>query len=404
MKIIPHEDLSSTDLTIDAVYEGAATGNLSGEVLSKLLPGIGNQGGFRAAGLGKDKKFVVLYTSGEDNDWPDHLALNTGRFEYYGDNRTPGQELHDSTRGGNQILRQAYGLLHATPPDRTKVPPFFIFKKFPSHNNTRKVQFKGLAAPGYKGLSQTDDLVAIWKTSNEQRFQNYRATFTVLDAPVINRTWLNDLADGRSLTVNAPASWTGWVSTGRYTALAAESTTVIRYEVNQVPDTPDKMDILEIVWEHFKGAPHAFEKFAAHLFNMHDERNIIDEITRSSVDGGRDAIGRSLLGLSDDPIYAEFSLEAKCYRPPLKGKKAHAVGVKEVARLISRIRHRQFGVMVTTSVIGRQAYKEVRDDRHPIIFISGKDITDILTKKGFSTSDIVKQKLESEFSLDDIKP
>jgi hypothetical protein len=46
-----------------------------------------------------------------------------------------------------------------------------------------------------------------------------------------------------------------------------------------------------------------------------DQRVIIDEITRASVDGGRDAVGRYLLGLSDDPVYAEFSLEAKCYRP-----------------------------------------------------------------------------------------
>ncbi len=36
------------------------------------------------------------------------------------------------------------------------------------------------------------------------------------------------------------------------------------------------------------------------------------------------------------------------------------VGVADVARLISRLRQRQFGVFVTTSVVARQAYKEVR--------------------------------------------
>jgi hypothetical protein len=36
-------------------------------------------------------------------------------------------------------------------------------------------------------------------------------------------------------------------------------------------------------------------------------------------DVGRDAIGRYLLGLMDDPVYAEFSLEAKCYQPGLDG-------------------------------------------------------------------------------------
>ena len=132
---------------------------------------------------------------------------------------------------------------------------------------------------------------------------------------------------------------------------------------------------------------------------MHDQRVIIDEITRAAVDGGRDAVGRYLLGLSDDPVYAEFSLEAKCYRPPLNGQTANTVGVKEVSRLISRIRHRQFGVLVTTSVIGRQAYEEVREDRHPIIFFSGRDIADILTINGFNTFSLVKTMLENEFAV-----
>jgi len=65
------------------------------------------------------------------------------------------------------------------------------------------------------------------------------------------------------------------------------------------------------------------------------------------------------------------------------------VGVREVARLISRIRHRQFGVLVTTSVIGRQAYEEVRNDRHPIIFIAGRDIAEILIRAGYATVDRV---------------
>ena len=130
---------------------------------------------------------------------------------------------------------------------------------------------------------------------------------------------------------------------------------------------------------------------------MHDQRTLIDEITRAAADGGRDAVGRYLLGISDDPVYAEFSLEAKCYRPPLPGQRRNSVGVKEVSRLISRIRHRQFGVLVTTSVIGRQAYEEVRKDGHPIVFLSGKDIADILTANGFNTPVLVKAMLENEF-------
>ena len=326
VRVVSHEDLSDAGLIIDAVYEGSAGGHLSGEALSRLLPGIGNLGGFRAAGRGHDKRFVVLYTSGEDKDWPDHLDFNTGQFVYHGDNKTPGHELHDTRPGGNRILRRVFDLLHATPPDRNRVPPFFIFMKYPTPKSARSVQFKGLAAPGFNSLPATADLVAVWKTSKGQRFQNYQATFTVLDAPVIDRAWLYDLANGNSLTVNAPETWSDWISTGSYNALTAESTTVFRGYDEQVPDTPVKTTILKTIWQHFKDAPRAFEAFAARLFQMHDQRVIIDEITRAAVDGGRDAVGKYLLGLSDDPVYAEFSLEAKCYRPPLKGHNANCVG------------------------------------------------------------------------------
>ncbi|SDA86086.1 hypothetical protein SAMN03159448_03785 [Sinorhizobium sp. NFACC03] len=71
---------------------------------------------------------------------------------------------------------------------------------------------------------------------------------------------------------------------------------------------------------------------------------VIDEITRGSIDGGRDAVGRYRIGLIDDPVYAAFSLEAKCYRLGNGVDNANTVGVKEVARLISRIRPRGVGV------------------------------------------------------------
>ena len=48
----------------------------------------------------------------------------------------------------------------------------------------------------------------------------------------------------------------------------------------QLPDTPVKAAILKTVWEHFRNTPRAFEAFSARLFQMHDQRTIIDEITR----------------------------------------------------------------------------------------------------------------------------
>lgn len=399
VRTITNNNLSTTDLFVDAVYEGGSAGNTGDDPISKLLHGAGNQGGFRAAGRGIDKKFVVLYTSGEDVDWPDSLDLSTGEFIYYGDNKTPGHDLHETRPGGNRILRRVFDLLHSPDPCRISIPPFFIFKKYPTKNSPRSVQFKGLAVPGNNKLSKTADLVAVWKTTRGQRFQNYRAVFTVLNVPKVNRIWLKDLVDGSPLSDNAPDTWRTWIERGKYLPLISEPTTEIRFFDEQTPANESAARILETVYEHFQDAPIAFEEFAAHLFQMHDDKVVIDEITRGAVDGGRDAVGRYLLGLNRDPVFVEFSLEAKCYKPKIKGHKASTVGVEQVSRLISRIRHRQFGVLVTTSVIARQAYKEVREDRHPIIFISGNDIADILITNGYNSVKLVKNLLINEYPI-----
>jgi hypothetical protein len=103
------------------------------------------------------------------------------------------------------------------------------------------------------------------------------------------------------------------------------------------------------------------------------------DLTRPVRDGGRDAIGKYLIGRGASSVAVEFSMEAKCYNP------SNSVGVKELSRLISRLRHRQFGILVTTSWVHAQAYKEIKDDGHPIIVISGGDIIRILKEKGISS-------------------
>jgi hypothetical protein len=109
--------------------------------------------------------------------------------------------------------------------------------------------------------------------------------FTVLDVPTISRAWLEDIAAGRTSSTNAPQAWTDWVEAGSYRALTSESTTIIRSQEEQLPDTLLKRDLLVAVYDYFKDAPVAFEAFAARIFQMHDQRVIIDEITRASVDG-----------------------------------------------------------------------------------------------------------------------
>jgi hypothetical protein len=82
-----------------------------------------------------------------------------------------------------------------------------------------------LAVPGAVGIPQTEDLVAIWKTKVGQRFQNYRAIFTILGVPNITRLWLNDLRRGARLSENTATSWVKWTNGGAYTPLVAEAVT-----------------------------------------------------------------------------------------------------------------------------------------------------------------------------------
>ena len=117
--------------------------------------------------------------------------------------------------------------------------------------------------------------------------------------------------------------------------------------------------------------------------------NVIQiDVTRPIRDGGRDAIGLFGIGGPKNGIAVEFSLEAKCNAPD------NPVGVKGLSRLISRLRHRQFGVLVTTSYIGNQAYQEIKDDCHPIVVLSGRDIAEILEQNGLGNVADLKSWLE----------
>jgi hypothetical protein len=119
------------------------------------------------------------------------------------------------------------------------------------------------------------------------------------------------------------------------------------------------------------------------------------DLTRPSRDGGRDAVGQFRIGTGPASILVEFALEAKCYKPDC------AVGVRELSRLISRLRHRQFGIIVTTSFVHNQAYREIKDDGHPIVVMSALDIVALLRTHGFGTTAAVGAWLQSEFGAGD---
>jgi len=108
-------------------------------------------------------------------------------------------------------------------------------------------------------------------------------------------------------------------------------------------------------------------------------------LTRPWRDGGRDAIGHYSISTGwkvNAPLHIDCALEAKCYSPTT------AVGVKQMSRLISRIRYRQFGILVTTSYVDKQTYSEVVEDGHPILIVTATDIAGILRNNAITTSNI----------------
>jgi hypothetical protein len=392
-KRVAFEKLISADLVVDAVYEGGKKGNASDDPLSKLLP-VGLQGGFRIRGSGKshDYRLVVLYTSGSNPDWPDRLDVNSGRFTYYGDNKKPGSELHATGPGGNELLRFVFECIHASPTSRHQVPPFFVFEKH-QRGPGRDVRFVGLAVPGGADINPLDDLVAVWRSTKGERFQNYKSEFTILNVASVAREWIDELASGEKLGVHCPPAYRTWVESGKYTPLESPSTLPYRTSAEQKPDTAQGVQIVEAIYQYFKPDPYAFEALAIELWKLSVAEEVSVEATRRSRDSGRDAFGKMFVGPPGAKIPLDFSLEAKCFEP------SKGCGVGATSRLISRLRNRHFGVFVTTSYVGPDPSREIYEDRQPIVVIAGRDIAQLLVDDGLSTAAQVVDWLKANFPL-----
>lgn len=386
-RTIPFEKIASSDLHVDAVYESGTAKNLGAEPIVKMLP-VGNSGGFRVSGKAPNPNLVVLFTSGEEGEWPDHIDPFTGIVRYFGDNRTPGKQLHDTQKKGNDILRSAFERRHLDAEARICSPIFLLFER---GDKGFDAVFRGLVVPGADYLTSDDDLVAIWRTKSGSRFQNYRAIFSILNAPTISKQWIYDILEGRDRLTNAPDAWREWALGSKYLYLTAPKVNKTRTKEQQLPQSKDKVKLLRALHRHFDVNPFGFEVVALEIWKMMATNFISAETTRRSRDGGRDAIGQFFIGPSTDPVGLDFVLEAKCYDPDKT-----SVGVKETSRLISRIRHSMFGVLVTTSYVSEQAYKEIREDEHPVVIISGGDIVDVLIEKGVTNPTELKNWLEKQ--------
>ena len=386
---VPFEKLEIADLVVDTIYKGGKVSGKASEVLHRLLPNCSNSGGFRKV-MRKDGSglpaYVVLYTSMQELAWPDYLDEETGVFRYYGDNRTPGRTILDTPRKGNQLLELVFDCLNSRDGSIKDVPPFLIFKKC---GVGWDVQFLGLAAPGNPKISPDKDLVAFWRTMDGQRFQNYEAYFTVLDTQApINREWLNALIYHHEDSLQyAPDVWKKFINQGRngIVPLIAKRMARIPTRYDQLQSDVEGLACLAKIRSFYKSNPYGFENCAKNILEKMDEKFQDFSLTRPWRDGGRDALGYYVIGnesKANYPLRIDCAMEAKCYADN------HSVGVREMSRLISRIKYRQFGVLVTTSYVNEQAYKEVVEDDHPILIISATDIAGILRRNAITSSNI----------------
>lgn len=377
MTFFSGQQLTQVDLIVDAVYAGYKTDR--GGMADPLVPlvGVSRQGGFRYRGTKERPTLLVLTSNLGEPEWPDQLDETTGTFIYYGDNRHPGRLLHDTPRFGNQLLRQIFDWAHLG--HRHLVPPILVFT---TETTGRTFRFRGLAAPGSPALASTEDLVALWKTTEGQRFQNYKATFTLLDEAVVPRAWIHVVGQGQFSEL-APNAWTAWVTSGGVRPLVAPRSQVIRSKTEQLPSGADDDALIDVIRQRYKDNPHGFEACAGALTRLLLPDVSRLDLTRPWRDGGRDGIGRLRLGKGPASIEVNFALEAKCYGP------SNSVGVRELSRLISRIKHREFGVLVTTSYVDKQAYQEVTDDGHPVVLTTARDIVGLLRSAGVQTPEQV---------------
>lgn len=380
MREIPFSELPKADLIVDCVYQSdreAPKGALAAEPLSKLMR-VGNLGGFRPRKGKAGTIFSVLTSTGVEPEWPDSLDVFSGIYTYFGDNRKPGHEMHDTKQKGNLLLRDSFEMATSNrSEDRLRCPVFFIFEWA---GRARDHVFRGMAIPGSESSRSGEDLIAVWRTSGGQRFQNYRARFTILNDGLISGKWLRDSTEAGELLIdhpNAPEKWKLWVEKARVEPLRAEQTEH-RSISDQTPKNEIEISLIRAITQRCAEDPWLFEKVAAEIWKMSSPAPVDYELTRRFRDGGRDAVGHMIIGPKSDPIRLAFALEAKLYSP------GNNVGVKEMSRLISRIKHREFGVFVTTSAVSAQAYEEVREDGHPVVIISGSDICEILTQAGIS--------------------
>ncbi|MCP4196576.1 MAG: hypothetical protein GY762_05440, partial [Proteobacteria bacterium] len=226
----------------------------------------------------------ILLLSPDDPTWSDRLDLNSGTITCFGDNRLPGRSLLDTPKNGNLILKMLFGNLRKSVTPRKAIPPIFIFCRHPNQASSRSVRFIGIAAPGSPHVQLAKSFTRVQRRIRSHRLHNYRAMFTLLDIPVIPRTWIDDLENAISDSPYRPIVWKMWQKSGLYRPLKPKRTQGLPSIPDQLPTRADGKAMLLKLYRYFCAEPYQFLHFAAQLYARSDARIVLDRVRRLAPD------------------------------------------------------------------------------------------------------------------------
>lgn len=211
--LIGSDDLPHADLPAGALLSASPGGGIGGEPISRAL-GVGNQGGIRAKGAADHPSYIALFSKLDHADWPDAIDRASGVLTYHGDNLQPSRRPLEMK--GNQAIHAVFRRGLSTEKDRMQMPPLFVFTKAEGPGvPSRSVVFEGVAVPGAAMVPEEDWLLTKWFRGSQGRYENLLLTATILDVQVVTRSWLDELAGGRTDGPSCPAVYRHWVETGQ---------------------------------------------------------------------------------------------------------------------------------------------------------------------------------------------
>jgi hypothetical protein len=148
--------------------------------------------------------------------------------------------------------------------------------------------------------------------------------------------------------------------------------------------------LLDLVYQHFKDRPDDFEQFAADLWRVSEPNVDKIDVTRPWRDGGRDAIGKTCLVPMPTPLPSSSpwrpSARAHQQRRRERDKPTHLAAPAPPIRRPGHYPLPRY-----------QAYREIREDGHPVVVLAGRDVIERLKDRGLDNITAIRQHLHDAY-------